>query len=137
MTRFICKYSTGKIPPKKSRGKGSQGKKTADTPEADVDVFEESESEPARKRTSSRRVIKKKVLISADDNIFPESKVALELVKSISLTEATEEEEARQVYVTHARIVTESVSEPARRRPSVIAFIGTFIVTKRLSLDPS
>nr|GFC31725.1 hypothetical protein [Tanacetum cinerariifolium] len=51
MTRFLCKYSTGLIPPKKSRGKGSQGKKTADTPEADVDVFEESESEPARKRT--------------------------------------------------------------------------------------
>ncbi|GJX61218.1 hypothetical protein Tco_0294118 [Tanacetum coccineum] len=65
-----------------------------------------------RKRTSSRRVIKKKVTISADDNIIPEPDVALELGKSISLTEAAEEEAARQVHATHARIVTESVPEP-------------------------
>ncbi|GJU95353.1 hypothetical protein Tco_1320109, partial [Tanacetum coccineum] len=51
-----------------------------------------------------------------DDNIIPEPDVALELGKSISLTEAAKEEAARQVHVTHARIVT--VLEPARRRPS-------------------
>ncbi|GJU45197.1 hypothetical protein Tco_1202463 [Tanacetum coccineum] len=39
--------------------------------------------------------------------------VALELGKSISKTEA--EEAARQVHVTYARIVTESVPEPTRR----------------------
>ncbi|GKA71583.1 hypothetical protein Tco_0777722 [Tanacetum coccineum] len=115
--QMFLKYSTCQIPPKKSRGKGSQGKKTADTPVADVDVFEESESEPARKRTASRRVVKKKVVIFAADNIIPDPDVALELGKSLSLTEAAKEESARQVHATHARIMTESVSESARRRP--------------------
>ncbi|GJX72319.1 uncharacterized mitochondrial protein-like protein [Tanacetum coccineum] len=41
--QMFLKYSTGQIPPKKSKGKGSQGKKTADTPVADVDVSEESD----------------------------------------------------------------------------------------------
>ncbi|GJX09448.1 hypothetical protein Tco_0199307 [Tanacetum coccineum] len=63
--------------------------------------------------------------------------VALELGKSISLTEAAEEEAARQVYVTHVRIVTEPVLEPARRRPSSIAFRDTFGVSKKMSPDPS
>ncbi|GJR96393.1 hypothetical protein Tco_0268567 [Tanacetum coccineum] len=116
--QMFFKYSTGQIPPKKSRGKGSQGKKTTDTPVADVDVSEEFNSEPARKKTASRRVIKKKVTISAADNIIPDLDVALELGKSISLTEAAEEEATRQVHTTHARIVTESIPEPARRRPS-------------------
>ncbi|GJR49562.1 hypothetical protein Tco_1400083 [Tanacetum coccineum] len=55
---------------------------------------------------------------SRDDNIIPELDVALELVKSMSLTEVVEEEAARQVHATHERIVTESDLEPARRRPS-------------------
>ncbi|GJZ47966.1 hypothetical protein Tco_0601798 [Tanacetum coccineum] len=92
---MFIKYSIGQIPPKKSKGKGSQGKKTADTYEVDVDVSGESDSEPARKQTSSRRVIKKKATITADDNIVPEPNVALELGKSISLSEAAEEEAAR------------------------------------------
>nr|GEY54849.1 hypothetical protein [Tanacetum cinerariifolium] len=95
--QMFLKYSTGQIPPKNSRVKGSQGKKTADTPVADVEVSEESDSEPARKRTAN---------------------VALELGKSISLTEAAEEEAARQVHATYARIVTKSVVDPARRRSS-------------------
>ncbi|GKE56362.1 hypothetical protein Tco_1495547 [Tanacetum coccineum] len=113
--QMFIKYSTCQIPPKKSRGIGSQGKKTADTSEADVDVFEESNSKPARKQTSSRKVIKKKVTITADDNIIPKPDVALELGKSICLTEGAEEEAARQVHATHARIMTESVPEPTRR----------------------
>ncbi|GKG20378.1 hypothetical protein Tco_0380179, partial [Tanacetum coccineum] len=36
----------------------------------------------------------------------------------MSLTEAIEEEAARQVHATHARIMTKSVPEPTRRRPS-------------------
>ncbi|GKE51817.1 hypothetical protein Tco_1486973, partial [Tanacetum coccineum] len=53
--------------------------------------------------------------------------VALELGKSISLSEAAnrEEEAARQVHATHARIVTEYVPEPARGIPSGIAFRDT------------
>ncbi|GJU95096.1 integrase, catalytic region, zinc finger, CCHC-type containing protein [Tanacetum coccineum] len=123
--RFIL-YSTGQIPPKKSRGKCSQGKKSADPTEESVNVSDESEPEPLiRRKTSSRRVTKKKATISVDDNIVPEPDIALELGKSIGLTEAEEEAAARQVHATHARIVSESVPKPARRRQSDIAISET------------
>ncbi|GJQ99356.1 hypothetical protein Tco_0522341 [Tanacetum coccineum] len=114
--QMFIKYSTSEIPPKKSRGKGSQGKKTVDVSQEIVDVSEESEPEPAKKRMASRKAVKKKVTISADDNIIPDPDVALELGKSISITKAKEEEAARQVHATHARIVTESVPEPAKKK---------------------
>ncbi|GJV71982.1 retrovirus-related pol polyprotein from transposon TNT 1-94 [Tanacetum coccineum] len=123
--------------PYPSRGKGSQGKKTTDTPEPTVDVSEESDSKHARKRIASRRMVKKKVSNYADDNIIPDSAVALELGKSISLTEAAEEEAARQVHATHARIVTKFVPEPARRRPSGISFKDMLSVSKKMSPDLS
>ncbi|GJT61320.1 hypothetical protein Tco_1004853 [Tanacetum coccineum] len=111
--RFL-KYSTGQIPFKKSKGKGSQRKKI-------VDVSEESEPEPepVKRKTSSKRRIKKKVTLSANDNIISDdADTALELGKSISKTEAEEAEATRQVLVTHARIVTEFVPEPTKRRKS-------------------
>ncbi|GKG65606.1 hypothetical protein Tco_0685268, partial [Tanacetum coccineum] len=43
-------YSTSQIPPKKSRGKGSQGKKTTDTTEESVDV---SDPKPLIRRKTS------------------------------------------------------------------------------------
>ncbi|GJV74089.1 hypothetical protein Tco_1494084 [Tanacetum coccineum] len=84
-------FSTNQIPPKKSRGKGSKGKKTADESQETIDVSEESEPEPepAKKKTST---------------------------KSISQTEAEEAEAARKVHATHARIVTESVPESAKKK---------------------
>nr|GFA05962.1 hypothetical protein [Tanacetum cinerariifolium] len=89
--QMFIKSSTGQIPLKKSRGKG--------------------------KKTSSKRRIKKKVTLSADDNIiFDDPDSALELSKSISLTEAEEVEATRKVDATHARIVTKFVLEPTRRR---------------------
>ncbi|GKD18054.1 hypothetical protein Tco_1207212 [Tanacetum coccineum] len=116
--QMFIKYSTSEIPPKKSRGKGSQGKKTVDVSQETVDVSEESEPKPAKKRTASRRVVKKKVTISVDDNIIPDPNVALELGKSISITKAEEKEAARQVHATHATIVTESDLnlKPIRRK---------------------
>ncbi|GJV65306.1 retrovirus-related pol polyprotein from transposon TNT 1-94 [Tanacetum coccineum] len=135
--QMFIKNCIGQIPPKKSRGKGSQGKKTIDTSEADVEVSEEFDSEPTRNQTSSRRVIKKKVIISVDDNIIPEPDIALELGKSISLTEAIKEEAARQVHATHARIMTKSVPEPVGRRPSGIVFRDTSSVSKKKSHDLS
>ncbi|GJV05962.1 hypothetical protein Tco_1343618 [Tanacetum coccineum] len=99
---------------------------SVDPTEESVDVSDESEPEPLiRRKTSSRRVTKKKATISVDDNIVPEPDIALELGKSISLTEAEEEAAARQVHATHARIVSESVPEPARRRRSDIAISET------------
>ncbi|GJV98913.1 hypothetical protein Tco_1554165 [Tanacetum coccineum] len=134
---MFIKYSAGQIPPKKSRGKSSQGKKTADILEVDVDVSEDSDSEPSRKQTSSRKVIKKKVSIFADDNIIPYPDVALELGKSMSLTKVAKEEAARQVHATHERIVTKFDPEPARRRPLGISFRDTSGVSKKIYLDPS
>ncbi|GJT42274.1 hypothetical protein Tco_0950989 [Tanacetum coccineum] len=94
--QMVIKYSTRQIPPKKSRSKGSQGKKTTDTAKATVDVYEESDPEPARKRTANRRVVKKKVTIFVADNIIPDPDVALELGKSISLPKVAEEEAASE-----------------------------------------
>ncbi|GKD07619.1 hypothetical protein Tco_1187304 [Tanacetum coccineum] len=51
---MFIKYSTGQIPPKRSRCKGSQGKKTADVSQESVDVSKESEPEHAKKKASSR-----------------------------------------------------------------------------------
>nr|GEV28502.1 hypothetical protein [Tanacetum cinerariifolium] len=60
-----------------------------------------------------KRVIKKEVLISTEENIILEPDITLEFGKSMSLTEAAEEEAARLVHATHERIVTKSDPEPA------------------------
>ncbi|GKB61131.1 hypothetical protein Tco_0917317, partial [Tanacetum coccineum] len=93
------KYSNGLIPLKKIRGKGSQGKMLAITLKpASVVVSDESDPEPAKKQTGSRR----------------------------NLDEAEEEEVVRRVHATHECLVSESdepCGEPTnrptgRRRPS-------------------
>nr|GEW65087.1 retrovirus-related Pol polyprotein from transposon TNT 1-94 [Tanacetum cinerariifolium] len=83
--------------------KGSQGKKTIDVSQETVDVFEEFEPKLAKRKTTSRRVVKENVIISADDNIIPK---------------AEEDEVARKVHATHARIVTESIPKPAKKTRS-------------------
>nr|GEW02894.1 hypothetical protein [Tanacetum cinerariifolium] len=101
---FIA-YFIGAMPPKKTRGKRSQGKKQTVT-------------------------LKKKSFISADDNIIPKPDATLELGKSINKTEVEIAEEKRHLHETHERLVTakptsvdESDGEPAnrpigRKRPS-------------------
>ncbi|GKC51424.1 hypothetical protein Tco_1074169, partial [Tanacetum coccineum] len=77
----------------------------------------EPETEPAKKKNASRRVVKKKVTLSTDDNIISDDHdAALELAKSISQTEAEEAEAARKVHATHARIMTKSVPEYAKKK---------------------
>ncbi|GJS70140.1 hypothetical protein Tco_0702981 [Tanacetum coccineum] len=84
---MFIKYSTGQIPLKKSR---------------------------VKRKTSSKKESRRK---SDDDNIISDDPdTALELGKSIRKTKAEEAEAARQVHATHARIVTESVPEPTKRR---------------------
>ncbi|GKC45108.1 hypothetical protein Tco_1062830 [Tanacetum coccineum] len=51
---MFLKYFTGLIPPKKSRGRGLQGKKTVDVSQESVDVSDKSKLEPAKKKTGSR-----------------------------------------------------------------------------------
>nr|GEY47417.1 hypothetical protein [Tanacetum cinerariifolium] len=83
--QMFIKYFTHQIPPKKGRGKGSQGKKTTDTPVEEVKVSEELEPEPARKKTSSKRMVKKKVIISVDENIISDDlDASLELAKTVT-----------------------------------------------------
>ncbi|GJX74533.1 hypothetical protein Tco_0313128 [Tanacetum coccineum] len=90
--QMFIKYSTSQILPKKSRGK-------------------------AKKKNSSKRRVKKKVTLSADDNIISDDPdAALELAKSISQTEVEEAEAARKVHATHARIVIESVPKSAKKK---------------------
>ncbi|GJQ89059.1 hypothetical protein Tco_0000198 [Tanacetum coccineum] len=76
---FIA-YSTCLIPPKKTGGKGSQGKKQTITQ-------------------------KKKSSISAEENIILEADVALELGMSISKTKVEIAEEERHLHETHERLV--------------------------------
>nr|GEY03575.1 reverse transcriptase [Tanacetum cinerariifolium] len=138
----FIKYSIGLISLNKSRGKGSQVNKSDVTPKpTSVEAFDEYDLKPAKRQTGSRRKSKKKVLISADDNIIPELDVALKLGKSMSLIKAEEEEAARRVHATHERLVTESNPELARRstisRPSGIALRDTTSVSKKTSPDQS
>ncbi|GKC12670.1 hypothetical protein Tco_1009452 [Tanacetum coccineum] len=111
--------SKNQITPKKSRGKGSKGKNTAKESQETVDVSKESEPEPepAKKKTSGKRRVTKKVTLSADDNIISDDPdAALELAKSISQTEAEKAEAARKVHATHVRIMTESIPESAKKK---------------------
>nr|GEV95640.1 hypothetical protein [Tanacetum cinerariifolium] len=85
LAAIINKCLSGKT---KRRGKGSKGKKIVDDSQETIDVYKESEPEPAKKKTASRRAVKKKVTISADDNIISDPDIALELGKSISLAKA-------------------------------------------------
>ncbi|GJW49427.1 retrovirus-related pol polyprotein from transposon TNT 1-94 [Tanacetum coccineum] len=89
--QMFIKYSTGRIPPNKSRGKGSQRKKTTYDSQETIDVSEESKPKPesVKRKTSGN---------------------------SISQTKVEEVEAARQVHATHARIVTESVPESAKKK---------------------
>nr|GEZ69011.1 hypothetical protein [Tanacetum cinerariifolium] len=111
----------GIILPKKSRGKGSKGKKNAEESQETVDVSEESEPKPkpTKKKTSGKRRVKKKVTLSVDDNIISnDPDAALELAKSISQINAEEVKAAKKVYATHARIVTESAKKKSSSRSS-------------------
>nr|GEY08965.1 hypothetical protein [Tanacetum cinerariifolium] len=84
---MFIKYSIGQIYPKKSKGKGLQRKKTTDDSQEIVDVSEESEPEPesVKRKTSSKRRVKKKVTLSVDDNIISDDPdTALELGKGLS-----------------------------------------------------
>nr|GEU63213.1 hypothetical protein [Tanacetum cinerariifolium] len=110
---MFIKYLTNQIPPKKSRWKGLKGKKTAEESQETVDVSEESElePEPAKKKTSSKRRVKKKVTLSADDNIISDDPdAALELAKNWSKLGVLDE----------STIVSATSSEGTGTKPGVL-----------------
>ncbi|GJT57826.1 hypothetical protein Tco_0992880 [Tanacetum coccineum] len=77
-----------------------------------IQFFKEKESV----RFSALYLQKKRNLLRSllHDNIIPKPDLALELGKSISLTEAEEEAVAREVHATHARIVSGPDPEPVQ-----------------------
>ncbi|GJX45561.1 hypothetical protein Tco_0262237 [Tanacetum coccineum] len=81
----------------KGKGKGPIGKKEVDTP-----TPKEKKNKDAPKMKSS---------ITADGNILPDPDKALKLGKSISLTEAEEQEEERRLHETHSRLVIEKAAD--------------------------
>ncbi|GJU92722.1 integrase, catalytic region, zinc finger, CCHC-type containing protein [Tanacetum coccineum] len=86
-----------------------------------------------RKRTKIATTPKKKSSLTADDNIISEDPdAALELAKSISRTEAEEQEAVRLVHETHECLVTEK-STRTRKQASVV-FKDTPIVSKKKPL---
>ncbi|GJR40606.1 hypothetical protein Tco_1216290, partial [Tanacetum coccineum] len=92
--------------------------------------------ERARKRTKTATTPKKKSSLTADDNIISEDpNVALELAKSISRTEAEEQEAARLVHETHECLVTKKSTRT--RKQTCVVFKDTPIVSKKKPLDQS
>ncbi|GJY08300.1 retrovirus-related pol polyprotein from transposon TNT 1-94 [Tanacetum coccineum] len=93
----------------------------------------EPEPEPVKRKTASRRMVKKKVTLSVDDNIITNDlDVTLELGKSMSLTKAEEAEAARKVHATHARIMTKSVPESAKKKSGGRSFRGVADIMQAL-----
>ncbi|GJU02154.1 hypothetical protein Tco_1112492 [Tanacetum coccineum] len=121
-------YSTGLVPPKKTRGKGSKGKQQEVT-------------------------TRKKTVIIIDDNIITDDpKVAFMLGKSISKTNAEIAKETKRIHETYARLVTKkAASEEAsdesggelahrvtgRRRTRGVTIRDTPKVSKKKSVDQS
>nr|GEX45712.1 hypothetical protein [Tanacetum cinerariifolium] len=92
--QMFIKYSTHQISPKKSRGKGSQWKKIADTHVEEVEVSKESKPKPSKKRTSSKRRFKKKVTTFSEDNIIsddPNTALELEEQEAADIMQALKE----------------------------------------------
>ncbi|GKB77057.1 hypothetical protein Tco_0943952 [Tanacetum coccineum] len=90
----------------------------------------------ARKRTKIATTPKKKSSLTADDNIISEDPdAALELAKSISRTEAEEQEAVRLVHETHECLVTEKSTRI--RKQTCVIFKDTLTVSKKKPLDQS
>ncbi|GJV43079.1 copia protein [Tanacetum coccineum] len=91
----------------------------------------------ARKRTkAATTTTMKESSLTIDDNIISKDPdVALELAKSMSKTEAEEQEAARLVHETHERIITKKPTE--RRKQTGVVFRDTPTVSKRKPLDQS
>ncbi|GKB21411.1 hypothetical protein Tco_0855334 [Tanacetum coccineum] len=84
----------------------------------------------ARKRTTAHITPMKESSLITDDNIIlDDPDVALELAKSISRTEAEEQEAARLVYETHERLVTEQSTR--RRRQTGVTIRDTLVVSTK------
>ncbi|GKE51390.1 hypothetical protein Tco_1486546, partial [Tanacetum coccineum] len=90
----------------------------------------------ARKWKQPTSTPKKNTSFTTDDNIISDDPdAALELTKSISRTEAEEQETARLVHKTHEHMVTKEST--GRRRQTGVTIRDTPTVTKKKTLDQS
>ncbi|GJT90930.1 hypothetical protein Tco_1079775 [Tanacetum coccineum] len=82
--KMFILHSTGQIPPKKSRGKGSQWKKTADLTEESVDVSDkiisESVPEPARRRRSDIAIYETTQKLKGIQTLTPAEQEAADII---------------------------------------------------------
>ncbi|GKA60732.1 hypothetical protein Tco_0760139 [Tanacetum coccineum] len=67
-------------------------------------------SKESKKRNEGHYYFNQERLNNNDENILSDPDEALQLGKSMNLTEAEEQEEARRVHETHKRLVTEKTS---------------------------
>ncbi|GJR01087.1 hypothetical protein Tco_0524071 [Tanacetum coccineum] len=93
---YLALSTNTEIPVKNGKGKckGPMGKKKADT------------HAPKGKKSATN----KNSSITSEDNILLDPDEAFKLGKSISLTEAKEQDEQRRVHETHERLVTEKTA---------------------------
>ncbi|GKA52373.1 hypothetical protein Tco_0745688 [Tanacetum coccineum] len=113
--------------PKKSRGKGSQEKKTIDVSQESVDVSDESEPEPAKKKTGSRstRGVFIQDTLSAPNPKPVASKLKLKGIRTLTL--------AKQKVADTMQALKES-KKTSRRQPGTR---GSSEVTSRTPRVPN
>nr|GEV93255.1 hypothetical protein [Tanacetum cinerariifolium] len=82
---MFIKYSTGLIPLKKTRGKGSHGKKAIVSPKpASNEESDETDAKPPRKRTSRRRKLKGVHTLTPEEQLAADTMQAFKaIIKSI------------------------------------------------------
>nr|GEW38177.1 hypothetical protein [Tanacetum cinerariifolium] len=120
--QMFLKYSTGLIPPKKSKGKRSQGQKMTDVSQESVDVSDEFEPEPAKKKTCSRstRGIVIQETQSAPKPKPDASKLKLKGVQSLT----SKEQEATDTMIPRipdkSTVVSATSSEGTGTKPGVL-----------------
>ncbi|GJZ43565.1 hypothetical protein Tco_0590820 [Tanacetum coccineum] len=129
--QMFIKYSTGLIPPKKSRGKGSKGKKAGDESQEAIDISKESEpdlNQLGRKLLAEHYGRSSKSVVIQDTLTAPKSKPSTSKTKlkgAPSLT-LNEQEAANIMQVLkervpdESRVVSATSSEETGTKPRVL-----------------
>nr|GEY30761.1 pyruvate, phosphate dikinase [Tanacetum cinerariifolium] len=99
-----------------SRGKGSQGKKTADVSQESVDVSDESEPEPTKKKTGSRST---KGVVIQDTSSSPKPKPAASKLKQKGTRGSSEGTGKISRVLDESTVVSATSSERTGTKPGV------------------
>ncbi|GJS71487.1 hypothetical protein Tco_0704328 [Tanacetum coccineum] len=108
-----------------------QRKKTVDDSQETIDVSEKSEPEPepVKKKTSSKRRVKKKVTVSADDNIISDDpdkssvriskSVVIQTSKVAAIMQALKESKKRSIRQPGSQSITDAAKADAEKTSEV------------------